>query len=795
MPAVKLQKFLGAAPKVAPELLADTAAETAANVKLYSGDLLPYRYALLSASCGQSGSIKTIYPMRNDADPLINEWLSWTSDVDVATATSLTSAEQRIYYTGDGAPKVTNYAMAVDGSGGPYPIDSYDLGLPLPTTAPGVSAASYSQKTISTYARDSGNIATIVTSTAHGLKSGAVVTISGFNDSATTKSFNTQNTTVTVVDTTTLQYYSSGASLATASADTDGRLNLAGGTILRQYVYTWMTPWLEESIPSEPSAELFIKEGQVITISSLPTAPPAGDNFIRGFRLYRTVTANSGAAYLRLRTVWFTNATVSASRTSNVVTLTMLHPHNLTEGDFFKTTGIAFGGVPDSSFDVTDGVIISSVDDYTFTYTAAGSNKALTATSAGTLQYDMAEPGSSAGSYYSGSSFTDNYDVNGLIYPLESLEYDAPDPDMMGIIAAHNNILAGFVDNEVCFSEPGKAWAWPLSYRKVFPDAIVAIAAVSGYILVMTTKYPYIIEGNSPDIMQYSRVDTPYPCVSKRGVVTLPYGVVYPTHGGLATFGVNGVVLVSAAVQDWDTWAAYTNPDLLVAEFYNGKYFASDSERAFMFEKDDQTGGTYVTFPTGFTAAFYDAQYGRFYYVPDTSGQIFEWDNESQPLSSMEWKSKVIVTQEYINVGAARVVAEYTANDAEVEAILAYNEQAVEYNEDIWALVAELGTINGGLRYVDPDTMMPIEVSGALNTSMLNGDPLTQYLLDVVAVLPLSFRLWVEGELMFETDLSNSDIFRLPTGYRSDTFQVGVSGSARVKAIHIGETPYGLRTA
>jgi len=38
-------------------------------------------------------------------------------------------------------------------------------------------------------------------------------------------------------------------------------------------------------------------------------------------------------------------------------------------------------------------------------------------------------------------------------------------------------------------------------------------------------------------------------------------------------------------------------------------------------------------------------------------------------------------------------------------------------------------------------------------------------------------------------------VFRLPSGYRSDTFEVGVSGSARVRAIHVGETPYGLRTA
>lgn len=793
MPAVKLQKFLGAAPKVAPELLPDTAAQVASNVKLYSGDLIPYRYPKVTSNTERSGTIMTIYPMTTDADETI--WLSWATDVDVATSATLAhDTEQRIYYTGDGVPKVTSYELADDGSA-PYPADYYELGLPFPSTTPTATASSYTNKVISTYARDSGNIATIVTSTAHELKSGAVVTISGFNDSAVETSFNIQNTTVTVTDATTLQYFSTGSVLATASADVDGRLSIAGGTLQRQYIYTWMTPWLEESIPSEPSEAIYIKEGQVVTITGLPNAAPAGDNFIRGFRLYRTVTSDSGADYLRLRTVWFTNATVSASRTSNVVTVTMTYPHNLDVDDFIKTTGIAFGGVADTSFDETDVVVIEVVDEYTFTYASTGSDKATTVTTAGTLEYDIAEPGSTAGSYYSGTTFEDNYDVNGLLYPLESLAYDAPDEEMTGLIAAHNGILVGFVGNEVCFSEPRKPWAWPIDYRKVFPDTIVAVAAVSGAILVMTTKYPYIITGNSPDVMQYARVDTPYPCLSKRGVVVLPYGVVYPTHGGLATFGVAGVQLVTSKLQDWDTWDEFTIPSGLTAEFYNGKYFASDGDNSFIFEKDDETGGTYVTFNYSFTAAYHNPEDGKFYFVTDDTGDVYQWDNVDQPLSNMEWRSKVINTQEYINIGAARVIADYDVSDAEAAAITAYNAQVAIDNAAILAVLTEYGTVNSGLQYTHPSSGTVVQVSGALNTSMVNGDAVLQQTLPTTDYLPVSFRLWVEGELEFQTELSSSDIFRLPAGYRSDTFEVGVSGSARVKAIHIGETPHGLRTA
>ena len=84
---------------------------------------------------------------------------------------------------------------------------------------------------------------------------------------------------------------------------------------------------------------------------------------------------------------------------------------------------------------------------------------------------------------------------------------------------------------------------------------------------------------------------------------------------------------------------------------------------------------------------------------------------------------------------------------------------------------------------------------GTLNSTVINGDNLTRSLKDVGGTLPVTFKLWVDKVLVFQATVSSDEVFRLPTGYRSDTFEVGVSGSARVRAIHIGETPYGLRTA
>jgi hypothetical protein len=796
MPAIKLNKFLGAAPKISPELLPDASAQIASNVKMYSGDLLPYRIPTVVGNVQRNGEVKTIYPMRNPDNPLENKWLSWLTDVDVATTTSLSDQEQRIYYTGDGVPKVTNYDAAVDDGTGPYPINYYDLGLPLPVTVPVATAASFTGKTTASYARDAGNIATITTSTAHEFKTGQYVTVSGFT-STEGKTFNITNARVTVTGPDTFTYFSSGTAVTT-TADSAGSADLAGTTVTRNYVFTWITPWGEESIPSNPSDTLYVKEGQVVTVGNLPTAKPTGNNFIFGFRLYRNITSNSGSDYFRVKTVVFPQPVATISRETNSVTMTIggFGHHNLLVGDKIKVSGVSVDAVPDTSFDVVDALVTEIVDDATFKYIATGPDVAEATVDGGTLYWDTTEVETDASRYYEDNTFIDDYDPDGLASLLDSLDNDAPDADMQGIITAQNNVMVGFVNNELCFSEPGKPWAWPIKYRLVFDSPIVAISPIAGSILVLTTRFPHLVSGSTPATMSSARVDAPYPCTSKRGVVNIGYGVVFPTFGGLGVFSPSaGIDLVTKLVHDWDTWAEELDPTSLTAAFYAGKYFASHSAGAFIFEREDKVGGFFVNVPIRFTAGYYDSKYNRFYYISDASGTLSEWDAVGQALQPLEWKSKVIVTKEYMNLGAARVVGDYSAPSTETDAIIAYNDTVPGLNEAVWAVLDEMGTINGPKSYIDPDTSARVDLSGALNSYQINGDPVTYNLRPISGEYPVTFTVWANKKQVCSVTVRDSEIFRLPSGYRTDTFEVSVAGSARIRAIHIGETPFGLRTA
>jgi hypothetical protein len=809
MAGVKITNFLGKAPKISPELLPNTAAQIADNCKLYSGDLIPYPQPVVVANTGRTGVLKTLYALRNPANPNDLKWLSWTTDVDIAVASSNLQDEQRFYYTGDGSPKISNYDLATTGSGA-YPIDYYNLGLPVPpdTQVLTTVAASFTTKTTASFARDAGNVATIVTSAAHGLRTGNITTVSGFTyrtgtynqpggttitvtinnhglangavvtldftsgaaidgtftitnvtlntfdvtaaSAATTsgdvrwdiRNFNATNVEVTVVNPTTFTYFSPGPQVTTTTY-TDGKVDLGGLTQARSYVFTWFTPWDEESIASKPSDNLYIKEGIQVTVSNIPTVKPTGNNFVRGVRLYRTLASASGTEYFRLATLWFPTGLASVQRTANVSRVTTIFPHNLGVDDRFKIDGCTV-----ASFDITGGIVTDVVDDYTFEYAQVAADVALTPVVAGTLFHDVSEnPPTTAARYWGDAGnydFLDDFDSRSLLDILESDEYDPPPADLQGLTSIQNNILVGFVGNTLFFSEPSTPSAWPTRYATPLGDDIVALAAIAGSLLVLTKSYPYIVSVTDPASgVSVSRIDALYPCLSAKSAVTMGYGIVWSTNDGLAVYSPSsGAALVTKLLYNNDTWTVDVDPTTVVAEYYGENYFASHSTGSFVFEQDAKVGGFFVDTGPVFTASWYDTQTGKLYYVSGTLGDVYEWDDLAQPALTMEWKSKVIITKDMLNLGAARVIADYST------VTTTWDQEVVLWNSAL--------------------------------TNWNNADEVT-------------FRLWVNKELIFTTTVNDVDGFRLPTGYRTDTFEVGVEGNVRVRAIHLAETMLGLR--
>ncbi|WP_276200282.1 hypothetical protein [Chelatococcus sp. XZ-Ab1] len=114
MAVIVITGFTGEQPRLLPRLLPATGAQDAINTRLEDGGLTPMRVAL------EDGEVSdldrgTIYRHKG-------AWLSWPGRVDVAPAPV---AEDRLYYTGDGVPKM----RTADGT-------AYPLAVPRPAAAP-----------------------------------------------------------------------------------------------------------------------------------------------------------------------------------------------------------------------------------------------------------------------------------------------------------------------------------------------------------------------------------------------------------------------------------------------------------------------------------------------------------------------------------------------------------------------------------------------------------------------------------------------------------------------------------
>jgi hypothetical protein len=737
MSAVKITTFSGIFPKVSPELIPESAGQVSNNTKLVSGDLDPYPAPVIVDNSGITGTILTLYAFKGDQGE--NRWLAWTTDVDVAIVTATGSTDRRFYYTGDGPPKVSNYSLAFTGTG-PYPTGFYELGLPLPTTKPTITVTAFTPAVTASYARDTNNTATLVTAAPHTLRPNAIITVTGFIDI----SFNITGVTATIINATTIQYFSPGPAVSTTSYS-DGTVELGSPLTPRSYVYTWMTPWDEESIASEPTETVYVREGVTITVSNLPTTKPDGNNFVRGIRLYRTLSTVQGSEYFRLKTLWFPTPVASVRRDDDVATLMMVEPHNLGIGDRFKIAGCT-----DASFDITGGIVLDIPDDYTFTYASVGTDTPLTPVGAGTLYIDVSEnPPTTAARYWGDGgdySFIDDFDALNLFDSLGSDDFDPPPANLQGLTAVQNNILAGFVGNKMYLTPPNTPHAWPEEFAITFQHNVVGLAPVNGGIFVMTDAYPFLVSGADPAAgMGIQRIDALYPCLNRKGIVSMNYGVVYPTHDGLALYSpASGPTIITQTNFDNDAWGTQLDPTTIVADYYGDAYIASHSTGGFIFQPVPQAGGQFVTIDFDFTASYYDPVRGRLFGAAGTNGDIYEWDSLTQPKLTQDWKSKVIKTPRMMNIGAARVIADYGEPTA------------------VWE---------------DVDT---------------NWDAYTS---SWSALSNITFRMWADKELIFTTTLSDSGVFRLPAGYLSDTFEAGVEGDIRVRAIHLGETPLSLKEA
>ena len=541
----------------------------------------------------------------------------------------------------------------------------------------------------------------------------------------------------------------------------------SGTAVARAYVITFVSGWSEESAPNAVSNIVSAMPGQTVDLSAMGKAA--------------TLTQAAGVA-------------TAACTGHGFSTGDKLLIGGANQGDYNRVVAITNTGANSFTYPIDNTATVSPATGTIAVFkVAAGSAPGRTNITTKYI-YRVATSDSGAAYLFVASvaigtlTYADSIADTALGEELATTDWLPPPTGLAGLISLPNGVMAGFVGNQVYLSEPYAPYAWPLKYKQVTDFPVVSLGHMGTTIIAATSGKPYLINGIDPAYAAPSQHPGIMPCVSKRGLVSTEFGVLYPSSAGLVLANGGGAELITLALIDPDDWEAFA-PTTIHAEFYNGAYIAFYSTgivdgitqgRGFIIEGIGR-GDLHLTELDFYRyGIFLDPDTDTLYLVnyDGTTNSIEEWEG-SITRKTYRWKSKVFAHRPTCQQ-AAKVVARYseTLDAADVAAYQALHDAQVAANAAIIAAGLGRGAVNGS----------------AVNVYAVNGNDMVEPV-EVPTAEPSSieFKLYADGVLRYTKVVADSKPFRLPGGYTGKETEVELSGVAPVLEIVLAENISELR--
>lgn len=240
------------------------------------------------------------------------------------------------------------------------------------------------------------------------------------------------------------------------------------------------------------------------------------------------------------------------------------------------------------------------------------------------------------------ATFDDVHGENPIAEAISTKDFDPPPANMEGLIALSGGMMAAFDGKEILFCEPYQPHAWPGKYALTAAVPVIGLCAIGTSVAVMTAGMPYLIQGLAPDSMTMTKVDSPYPCVAKRGIVDMGYAAIYPSPVGLVALTETGASVVTTGIWAKDDWEAL-NPSSFDAarlgESYVFSYLADDAteRRVAVLNLNGETP-TLIHVDLSTLGFWNQPESNKTFFIDDDGAKVFEFD-AGLPLT-YTWKSK-----------------------------------------------------------------------------------------------------------------------------------------------------------
>jgi len=320
--------------------------------------------------------------------------------------------------------------------------------------------------------------------------------------------------------------------------------------------------------------------------------------------------------------------------------------------------------------------------------------------------------------------FNDNIKAELLNEVMSSLNYYPPNQNLKGLMALPNGILCAWKDNELHFSEAYKPWAWPPSYVKTVPNAIVGGIVYGSGAAITTSGFPYLVSGVSPDSMTVSKINVNQAGVSKWSIAVVDGSVVYASNDGIVTIsGASASLTQSQQFFTREVWRKSYSGGLASMRFcvWDGRLVVFSSSSAFVsfMIRFDEAGGSMTELPELIASfAFVSQLSDQMYYGLGQKLYQFNGGDDQQ----CTWQSREMTMQKPVNFGMAQVLCEGT------------------WRIEFFAWVQKTATN------------------------------------------------WAFQSVHVQSANSGTNNFRLPGGYESDRYKILISGSGRFRELRVAQS-------
>lgn len=248
------------------------------------------------------------------------------------------------------------------------------------------------------------------------------------------------------------------------------------------------------------------------------------------------------------------------------------------------------------------------------------------------------------------ATFDDAVDPLELGESLPSMHWSMPPENLRGLVGLPNGVLAGFVEQDVYFSEPYRPFAWPLMYQQAVGSLIVGLGVMDTTLVVLTNGKPYFIQGGHPDSMVMVEADIPQACVSKRSIASMQGAVIYASPDGLVQISPGGSSMITQGLFTREQWQSF-QPEKIHAYVHDGKYIAFHDTGGFIV---DPATGTFTLHELTADGGYADLLTDTLYLTKGRA--LHKWD-AGTPMTYV-WRSKQFTMPQPIGFTCIRVEAE-----------------------------------------------------------------------------------------------------------------------------------------